>query len=161
MKQMRIGIFGDAHIPDRAFEIPDLIKKELYACDMILCTGDLTGEEVVEFVKNSGKPHKMVRGNMDHLDLPKLESIDIEGKKIVIIHSDEVKPRGDRDKLFAIAERYNADILLYGHTHEQDVWELNGKIFVNPGSATGLGPDGNPHCAIIEMGKNSLSVKKT
>ncbi len=157
---MKIGVFGDAHIPDRANKIPDEIKKELYACDMILCTGDLTGAGVVDFVKNSGKPYKIVRGNMDHLNLPKMERIDIEGKKIVITHSDEVKPRGDRDKLFAIAERYNADILLYGHTHEQDIWERNGKIFVNPGSATGLGPDGNPHCAVIEVNKNSANVKK-
>ncbi len=82
---MKIGVFGDSHIPDRADKIPGEIVKELYACDMILCTCDLTGEEVVEFVKNSGKPYKIVRGNMDHLNFSKIESIDIEGKKIVII----------------------------------------------------------------------------
>lgn len=157
---MRIGVFGDAHIPDRAEKIPEEVQRELYSCDMIVCTGDLTGEEVVEFVKNSGKQHKLIRGNMDHLDLPKLEAIDIEGKRIVITHGDEVNPRGDKDQLFQIAKRYGADILLYGHTHQQDVWQRDGKTFVNPGSATGLGVDKKPHCAVIEVGKNSVKVRK-
>ena len=156
---MKIGVFGDSHIPDRADKIPDEVKKELYACDLIICTGDLTGEEVVQFVEKSGKLHKIVRGNMDHLNLPKIESIDIEGKRIVITHSDEVRPRGDNDQLFEIAKRYDADILLYGHTHQQDFWERNEKMFINPGSATGLGADAKNHCAIMEVDKNSVRVR--
>ncbi len=81
---MKIGVFGDTHIPDRADKIREDIKKALYECDLILCTGDLTGEEVVDFIKASGKKYKIVRGNMDHADFPKIESIDIEGNKIVI-----------------------------------------------------------------------------
>ncbi|MBI3412615.1 MAG: YfcE family phosphodiesterase [Candidatus Aenigmarchaeota archaeon] len=157
---MKIGIFGDSHVPDRAKEIPEEIKKELYSCDVIVCTGDLTGEEVIDFVKKSGKPHKIVRGNMDHLDLPKMESVDIEGKRIVITHSYQVMPRGDKEQLFQIAKRYDADVLLYGHTHQQDVWQEEGIMFVNPGSATGLGPDGKAHCAIIEIFENSINVRK-
>ncbi|MBI1971718.1 MAG: YfcE family phosphodiesterase [Candidatus Aenigmarchaeota archaeon] len=156
---MKIGVFGDSHVPDRADKIPNEIRKELYACDFIVCTGDLTGEEVVEFVKKLGKPHKIVRGNMDHLDLPKMEGVDIEGKRIVITHSDEVSPRGDKDQLSAIAKRYGADILIYGHTHEQDAWQRNGITFVNPGSAT-RSADGKPHCAVIGIENNSVSVKK-
>lgn len=157
---MKIGVFGDAHIPGRAGKIPDEIRTELYSCDMIVCTGDLTGEEVVEFIKTSGKPYKIVRGNMDHLSFPKMESIDIEGKRIVITHSDSVSPRGDKDELLAIAKKYEADMLLYGHTHEQDVWKRGGKFFVNPGSATGLGVDKKPHCAIIEIEKSSVNVRR-
>lgn len=156
---MKIGVFGDSHIPDRADKIPDWITKELYACDLIVCTGDLTGEEIIDFVKKSGKPHKIVRGNMDHLDLPKMETIDIGGKRIVITHSDEAFPRGDKNQLFAIAKRYEAYMLLYGHTHEQCVWERGGKFFVNPGSAT-RSADGKPHCAIIEIEKNSVNVRR-
>ncbi len=156
---MKIGVFGDAHVPDRAGKIPDEIRSELYACDFIMCTGDLTGEEVVEFIKTSGKPHKIVRGNMDHPGFPKMESIDKEGKRIVITHSDDVRPRGDKNQLFAIAKRYEADILIYGHTHEQDVWQRNGITFVNPGSAT-RSSDGKPHCAVIEIENNFVKVKK-
>ncbi|MBI4176815.1 MAG: YfcE family phosphodiesterase [Candidatus Aenigmarchaeota archaeon] len=156
---MKIGVFGDSHVPDRASEIPDEIREELYACDFIVCTGDLTGEEIIDFVKKSGKPHKIVRGNMDHLDLPKMESIDIEGKKIVITHSDEILPRGDKDQLFAIAKRYGCDILIYGHTHTQETWERDGIIFVNPGSATGCGNE-KPHCAVIEIDKDNATVRK-
>ncbi len=157
---MRIGVFGDAHIPDRASEIPENIKSELYSCDFIICTGDLTGGEVAKFAESSGKPHKIVRGNMDHLDFPKVESIDIEEKRIVVVHGDEVVPRGDKAQLFEIAKRYDADVLVYGHTHIQDVWTRDGIMFVNPGSATRSRDDKKPHCAVIEIKNNAVSVKK-
>ncbi len=75
---------------------------------------------------------------------------------------DEVKPRGDKDRLFEFAKRYDADLLVYGHTHTQDVWDRGGIMFVNPGSATGVSrsSDGKPHCAIIEIKNNAISVRK-
>src|SRR3989338_5431863 len=162
MNKITIGIFGDTHIPDRADKIPEGIKKSLYECDMLVCTGDLTDASVVDFVEKSGKPHKIVRGNMDHLDLPKMESIDIEGKKIIITHGDEVKPRGDKDRLFEFAKIYDADLLLYGHTHTQDVWERGGIVFANPGSATGVSRsfDDKPHCVIVEIETGKINVKR-
>ncbi len=76
---------------------------------------------------------------------------------------DEIKPRGDRDLLFEFAKRYDADLLLYGHTHTQDVWERDGIVFVNPGSATGVSRNfyDKPHCAIIEIKAGKISVKKS
>ena len=156
---MKIGIFGDSHVPDRADGIPEKIKNELYICDFIICTGDLTSEKIVDFIKNSGKEFKIVRGNMDHLNFPKMEQVEIEGKRIVITHSDEIKPRGDKTQLFEIAKRYNADLLAYGHTHHQDLWEKDGIIFLNPGSATGLGGE-EPHCAVVNIENKSITVSK-
>ncbi len=159
---VKIGVFGDTHIPDRADKIPEEIKKTLYECDLILCTGDLTGEEVVDFIKASGKKYKIVRGNMDRLDLSRMASIDIEGKRIVVTHGDEIKPRGDKDRLLELAKRYDADVLAYGHTHTQDAWESDGIMFVNPGSATGVSRnfDDKPHCAIVEIKAGKINVKQ-
>jgi len=157
---MKIGVFGDSHIPDRANEIPEKIKTELYNCDFIICTGDLTGEDVIDFIKDSGKDFKIVRGNMDHLNLQRVEQVKLEGKNIVVTHSDNIHPRGDKSQLVEIAKRYEADLLAYGHTHHQELWKKDGIIFLNPGSSTGQGADGESHCAVVEIKNNSINVRE-
>jgi hypothetical protein len=34
-----------------------------------------------------------------------------------------------------LAARYDADVVIYGHTHRQLITRLEGRLFVNPGSA--------------------------
>ena len=34
-----------------------------------------------------------------------------------------------------LATRYDADVIIYGHTHRQLVTQLDGRLFVNPGAA--------------------------
>jgi putative phosphoesterase len=34
-----------------------------------------------------------------------------------------------------LAERYDADVVVYGHTHQQLVTRIDGRLFVNPGAA--------------------------
>jgi vacuolar protein sorting-associated protein 29 len=48
-----------------------------------------------------------------------------------------VLPWGDPEGLALIQTKLGVDILISGHTHKQEVYECNGKYFVNPGSATG------------------------
>jgi hypothetical protein len=48
-----------------------------------------------------------------------------------------VIPHGDADALLIAARQMDVDILLWGGTHKFEAYELEGKFFVNPGSATG------------------------
>jgi putative phosphoesterase len=34
-----------------------------------------------------------------------------------------------------LLDKYDADVIVYGHTHQQKVLELNGRLVVNPGAA--------------------------
>lgn len=52
-------------------------------------------------------------------------------------HGHQVLPCGDTDALADLQAKLDVDILVSGHTHKQEVYEYNGKYFVNPGSATG------------------------
>jgi hypothetical protein len=75
-----------------------------------------------------------VFGNTDPPGDPALaEQIDLllDGLRIHLSHGHEVgSPTPEK-----LAARYDADVVIYGHTHKQLVTKLGERVFVNPGSA--------------------------
>lgn len=139
---LKILVIGDTHISERAHTIPkpimDKIESERF--DFVLCTGDLTDEGIMKLLFQLGKLY-VVQGNMDFLALPKSARIEAEGFTIGLIHGDTVYPRGNIKELTGEAQRMNADILVYGHTHRLSVNEVKVEsrevLLLDPGSATG------------------------
>lgn len=133
-------VVGDFHVPGRAQEIPKWIRDWIEAhkreIDGIFCTGDLTEYSILAYL-NSIAPTLCVRGNMDYLPLRDFEIVDVGGKRILLIHGHQVRPRGDKEKLYALARAAGADILIHGHTHKYEVVRYKGILMVNPGTATG------------------------
>ncbi len=160
---MRFLILGDTHIPDRAQELPQWVKKiiEGQKYDAILFTGDATEYSVLHYLERHGKTYA-VRGNMDFLELPRFQIIDAEGHRIFLFHSTEVRPRGDPDQLEAYGRTAGADIVVFGHTHKRDTYARNGMLFTNPGTATGAWGGvtrGEPESlAILELQKDRATV---
>jgi hypothetical protein len=100
---------------------------------MILHAGDVGGYEVLHELAAIAPVHA-VRGNTDPVGDPALPpSIDvaIHGKRIHVSHGHEAgspKP----DKLLAL---YDADVIVYGHTHTADVFQSGERLVINPGAA--------------------------
>ena len=130
------------HIPERAHMIPkpimDKIGSERF--DLVLCTGDLTDERIMQLLSQLGKLY-VVQGNMDFLALPKSARLEAEGFTIGLIHGDTVYPRGNIKGLTGEAKRMNANIMIYGHTHSLSINKVEAEscevLLLNPGSATG------------------------
>ena len=59
------------------------------------------------------------------------------GIKVGLCNGYTVLPRGDGDALLAMARALDVDVLVWGGTHRFEAYELEGRFFVNPGSATG------------------------
>lgn len=57
--------------------------------------------------------------------------------RIGFTHGHTIIPHGDADALLIAARQMDVDVLLWGGTHKFEAYELEGKFFVNPGSATG------------------------
>ncbi len=133
-------VIGDFHVPERVKEIPKWIRNWLEShkaeIDGIFCTGDLTEYSVLAYL-NSIAPTLCVRGNMDYLPLKEFEIVDKEGKRILLVHGHQVKPRGNKEQLYALARAAGADILIHGHTHRFEVQRYKGVLMINPGTATG------------------------
>ena len=140
----RILVLGDFHIPERAKQIPqiiwDFISKQEF--DSILCTGDLTSESVLIQLKHLGSL-KVVRGNMDFLDLPNHQIMTIDDVRIGMSHGQVVYPRGNLKQLFSIARKMKVDILITGHTHSEFCKKIKNIVILNPGSCTGAWGGGN------------------
>ena len=137
---MRVLIASDAHVPDRESEIPAEIREHLASrapYDLVLYAGDLTGQQVLEWLKGLGEEVKVVRGNMDYLPLPLKEVVELDGVKLLLLHGHQVRPRGNLDALSKIAKEEAAKVIVHGHLHKPLVAEVNGIVHLNPGSITG------------------------
>ncbi len=125
---------GDTHIPNRAKTISQHVLNFIddFSPHAILFTGDACEPGVLMFLEKLAPLHA-VRGNMDHMDLPKMLSLDF-GQKILLIHGHQFG-RGNYEELTRYASGHN--ILICGHTHKQEHFEKNGLLVINPGSITG------------------------
>ena len=142
MAEKRILVIGDTHIPDRAPAVPRTALGFIEGngpWDIVVFTGDLTGEEVLRWLRGLGGELYVVRGNMDYLPLPRHRVFVSEGLAMGVHHGDGVYPRGDIGGLTRIAERLGVNVLYTGHTHRPFIAFSRDRrvLHVNPGSLTG------------------------
>ncbi len=126
---MRIGLVSDTHgLLDPA--LPLLFAR----CDAILHAGDVVKVEVLEALGRLA-PVTAVRGNNDAgpvlSRLPGVALVPLGALTALVVH--DLGPR-ERPKVPAIARR-RPDIVVHGHSHRPGAVVLEGRLFVNPGSA--------------------------
>lgn len=105
----------------------------------ILCLGNLTDKETYDFLRGIAPDLQIVKGDFD-VEAPNLalSKVVTHGSlRIGFTHGHTIIPPGDADSLLIAARHMDVDVLLWGGTHRFEAYELEGKFFVNPGSATG------------------------
>ncbi|KAF2742429.1 retrograde transporter [Sporormia fimetaria CBS 119925] len=133
---------GDLFIPDRAADLPAKFKKLLAPgkIGQILCLGNITSKETYDFLRSIAPDLQLVKGDFD-LDagsnLPLSKVVTHGSLRIGFTHGHTIIPPGDGDSLLIAARQLDVDVLLWGGTHKFEAYEMEGKFFVNPGSATG------------------------
>jgi putative phosphoesterase len=124
-----IGLISDTHGMVRSD-----VHRALAGVELILHAGDVGGHEVLDELELIA-PIVAVFGNTDAPVDPRLSaSIDrtIGGVRIHVSHGHELgSPTPEK-----LLERYDADVIVYGHTHKQLVARVaDGRLVVNPGAA--------------------------
>ena len=123
----RVGLISDTHglVRPAVFSALDGVELILHAGDV----GDGVLEELAAIA-----PIEAVYGNTDATDDPRLrQSIErtIGGLRVHVSHGHELgSPTPER-----LLAKYDADVIVYGHTHQQKVVESSGRLVVNPGAA--------------------------
>ena len=123
-----VGLISDTHGLLR----PE-VHEALAGAEIILHAGDVGGQEILDELALIA-PIRAVFGNTDPPDFPGLSAeifLTVGGMSIHVSHGHELGSPNPAK----LAERYGADVLVYGHTHKQLVTEVGGRLVINPGAA--------------------------
>ena len=123
-----VGLISDTHGLIRP-GVHDALK----GVELILHAGDVGGSQILDELRLIA-PVRAVFGNTDVPGDPELaERIDLRlgGLRIHVSHGHEVgSPTPEK-----LAALYDADVVVYGHSHRQLITTLDKRLFVNPGAA--------------------------
>lgn len=162
-----IAIVSDSHIPTRADEIPGPFWDEIEAADITVHAGDYDREETFNAVETYSQEFYGVKGNCDFFESEGLEqshTFEHEDLDFGVYHGTGITPRAHTPTLVKIAEEdLEAQILVHGHSHHEEI-ELEGNtLLLNPGSCTGAGggsaQDSRPTMMILEIENSEITVK--
>ncbi len=125
MALCRIGLVSDTH---------GLLRPEalafLQGCDHIIHGGDIGNAGILAALARLA-PLTVVRGNNDKGDwavgLPETAVLEAGGVKIHVLH--------DLAQLATDPAAAGMRVVVSGHSHQPKIWEQDGVLFVNPGSA--------------------------
>ena len=140
---MVVGLISDTHGLLRESAL-----NALRGADLILHAGDVGRLEVLDALRGLA-PVNAVCGNVDvpDRDLPASFDTELLGQRIHMSHGHELgSPTPE-----ALVARYDADIVIYGHTHRALVKELRGVLVINPGAAGAARFKLEPSLAILSL----------
>ena len=149
---MLIGLIADTH---------GLVRPGVFTAlsgvTRILHAGDVGGRAVLNELEPIA-PVRAVYGNTDAPGDPSLEAaihVTAGGRTIHVSHGHELgSPTPE-----TLLGRYDADILVYGHTHRALVHRAGDRVVVNPGAAGPRRFDVKPSVALLEISGGRVAVR--
>jgi uncharacterized protein len=151
----RLAVVADTHVPDRVSKLPPHFLDEIAALSptAILHAGDISTQRVLDDL-SAIAPVVAVKGNRDlslYRKLPLITSAAFGGVKVGMTHGHGGVWRYILDKFqyitrgyeFSFHQRYllsalpDAEVIVFGHTHEPVCKRHGNCLFFNPGSLIG------------------------
>jgi vacuolar protein sorting-associated protein 29 len=168
-------VIGDLHIPHRQADLPKKFKALLQPGKIqhILCTGNVVDKLTYDYLRSLASDVHVVRGDFDDGtflpvvadSLPETKVVKIGQFQLGLCHGHQVVPWGDQEALGALQRQLDCDILVTGHTHAFTAYEAEGKLFINPGSATGafspsfqLGEEPTPSFVLMDVQQTRVVI---
>jgi hypothetical protein len=147
-----IGLIADTH---------GLVRPQIFGAfegvDLILHAGDVGGPAVLDELRPIAPIHA-VYGNTDPPGEPGLAArlhLDLAGRSVHVSHGHEV----GRPTPAALAARYEADVIVYGHTHKPLIEYVGSTLVVNPGAAGPRRFDLQPSVARLTIADGAVDVE--
>ena len=143
----KIGIISDTHGLLRP-EVLEILK----TCDCILHAGDVTRPELLDELRCLASIY-VVRGNNDGewaSGIAKTLHFRIEGVEFFMTHN----------KKDVAWELGNSQIVIFGHSHHFFEEQIDGRLWLNPGSCGRSRFGGEVTMAVMTIGDGKYSVEK-
>ncbi len=136
----RIGVLSDSHHDHRAIEKAMGLLALGGPLDAVCFLGDCTVDAaVIEPTLGKAKLY-VVRGNNDLLSSdPDEMVVALGGKRFLLTHGHLHRVKIHRLQLLLAAQQAEADIALFGHTHQPECGYEQGVLLFNPGACSGYG----------------------
>ena len=152
---VRIGVLGDSHGDFRSLQ---QAVSQAGTVDLWLHTGDFCRDAMYLATLTTAQV-LMVAGNCDGRNEAKPdEFVELAGFYIWLTHGHRHCVKQDTQDLAAWALRYEADIVVYGHTHQALVKSDAGILFFNPGSSSLPRRGKNGSFGILELTEESTKI---
>jgi putative phosphoesterase len=150
---MKIGIISDTHN-----YLNPKVAGHFEGVDLIIHAGDIGSPAILEKLEKLA-PIKAIRGNTDYRGtvsaLPEIIATNRENVNFLIIH--------DIGNINSFRERLNRgdfsplpQVIIFGHTHQAFYKEIDGFLFVNPGSASTSRDHRKPSVMIMELNDSHI-----
>lgn len=137
--------------------VVDLLMGKIDEYDYVYFCGD--GIDYIEPYAYA-YPNKIeaVKGNCDsYFNSRPYEIVDkVEDITIFLTHGHNQGVKHGLDRLEIQAQNLNANLVVFGHTHQQTLVDKNGIIYLNPGCA---GRELRPEYAEILISKKNIEIK--
>ena len=147
-----VGLISDTH-----GTLPRGAVRALRDADEILHAGDVGGTTITQRLEQIA-PIEVVAGNMDPPGSWPLEKLlQICGRRVVLVHDIGRIGAPSRDFMLR-AREWEADVVVFGHSHRPAHFEQGGVRFVNPGSA-GPSRGGPPTVARMTITDDAIEVQ--
>ena len=149
---MKIGVLSDSHSKvNKAKKALDFLIKE--GAEFIIHAGDIVEVEMLELLANCGKRYIAVYGNNDaHL-------VHYHNEYNMVQEPYYFKLADTKFKLMHLPFYMSpdAEVIIFGHTHQFEVEMQKGTLFLNPGESCARNKDLS-ECALLEVKKNEFLV---
>jgi len=152
---MLLGVIGDTHGDVHS------IKQAVAAAgpvDLWLHTGDFC-QDALSLKLFTGVKVIVVAGNCDRrIGAKPDEFIELAGYRVWLTHGHSYGVKQNQEELRYWAQQYEADIVVYGHTHQAGVMVESNLLLFNPGSTSMPGKGKKRTFGIIELqsGRNGI-----
>ena len=143
----RIAVLSDTHGLLR----PEVLEK-INGCDAILHGGDINKQSILDELAKIA-PVYAVRGNNDKEwaeHLPETLTFQCEDCRFFMVHNKKFIPK----------DLSGIDAVIFGHSHRYSEQEIDGRLWLNPGSCGKRRFDQEITFAILTVEGKTVSAKK-
>jgi uncharacterized protein len=140
---MHVAVLSDTHTPVHHVDrVVARLLKYLQGVDLILHAGDLVCLQLLDAL-GSIAPVQAVFGNMDSEDLsarlPERQLLELAGHAVGLIHGWGAPgdlPRRVRERFIDANGKPEAEVVVFGHSHQPLKEKHQDMLLLNPGSPT-------------------------
>lgn len=153
---MKVLVLSDSHSTIFDSQIEEIKKHGSY--DILIHCGDKYKDAQKFADKLNINTIYQVPGNCDYdvYDKELVITKVIENKKVLITHGHIHNVKENLQKLIRYAKEKNANVVLYGHTHQSQNEIIDNILFFNPGS-TIFPKDGRASFGILEISEDKIT----